>query len=73
MKTVKVNGQEVQLNNMVESDELTPKVVRAALRTVYGNTHVKSVVDDGNKAYTVTRGGNVRKMSAAQEGEYRGW
>lgn len=62
MKTVYVNSTQVQINNYNESDELTPTVVRAALRIAYGYTKVSAIVHDSSKAYR-TSPSSIRKVS----------
>ena len=71
MKTVTVNNSIVKINNMNETDELTPSVVRSALRVKYGNTRQSGVVHDGAKAYRVSPS-TIRKMSTAEEVDYFG-
>lgn len=63
MKSVYVNNILVQLNNHNESEELRPNLVRAAVESVYGNIKNKSIVNDNYKAYRVTSGGNIRKIT----------
>lgn len=61
MKTVYVNGKEVQLNNVDASEELSPSIVRFALNIAYGNTRQSAIVHDNENGYKVSPGG-MRKM-----------
>ena len=66
MKEIVVNGQIVILNNVKASAELTPSLVRSALRVMYGNTKQSAIVSDKTKAYRVTPR-TIRRLTAEEE------
>ena len=71
MKELTVNGQVVVLN-MEDSTELTPSVVKQALRVAFGNIKQHANVSDGSKAYRVTPS-RIRLMTATEEAETFGF
>ena len=65
MKTVYVNNQEIQLNNVKSNATLTPSLVRSALRIATGNTRQHAIVHDSNCGYKVTPS-RIRRMKAVE-------
>lgn len=66
MKEIIVNNQVIQLN-VSGNAQLTPKLVKRAMRIAFGSGQVAAVVRDKVRGYFVYAGGSIRKMTAEEE------